>query len=196
MGKKKKEPDVRQPEVESQQEYLSLRDNDCVEVLVRRKKYKVYPLRNGQIAKLSRLLLRKKSVEQPDGGEKKKVADYLSDVLFDQKLACKAAAIFLQHGHLGWLKLKLRYWWLWRWFYYVREYTSKELAQLLTEGKKKVPLDEFLTTTILLTGVKDTLMMMRREEAERILQELSSAQSTPSVSPAADSTNRGTSSAV
>ena len=166
-----KEPEVRQPSVEAQRTYASIRDNDAtiVEVLGTKKKYKICWLKNGQIERLSRLLIHKADTDDIDG----KNDTSLDTIIEDSKLACKAAAIYILDGY--W-KLKFRYWFLWRWFYYVRQYDNVQLQAILEEGKKKVPLTQFLMTTMSLTGAKATLMNMRTEEAERTLRELASAQ--------------------
>lgn len=166
-----KEPKVEQPSVESQRTYASLRDNDAtvVSILGTNKKYKIRWLKNGQIDKLSRLLIRKSDTDEKDGTQD----NALDAILNDSKLACKASAIYILDGY--W-KIKFRYWFMWRWFYYIRQYDNVQLQELLEEGKKKVPLIPFLTTTMSLTGAKGTLMNMRTEEAERTLQELAMAQ--------------------
>lgn len=146
-----------------------MRDNEATEVTIlgTNKRYKLRWLKNGQIEKLSRVILR------ADGKTGKEEDNILKQVISDNKLACKVAAIYLLDG---WFKLKLRYWLLWRWFYYVKDYSADQLHPLLEEGKKKVPLMQFLGATMSLIGAKDTLMQMRTEEAERILHELSTAQ--------------------
>jgi hypothetical protein len=166
-----KEPKVEQPSVDAQRTYASIRDNDAtiVTILGTKKKYKIRWLKNGQIDKLSRLLIRKGDTDDKDGKED----NPLDAVLSDSKLACKAAAIYILDGY--W-KIKFRYWFLWRWFYYIRQYDNIQLQKLLDEGKKKVPLTPFLMTTMSLTGARATLMNMRTEEAEHILQELATAQ--------------------
>lgn len=166
-----KEPKVEQPSVESQRTYASLRDNDAtvVSILGTKKKYRIRWLKNGQIDRLSRLLIRKGETDNEDGTKDSP----LDAIIEDSKLACKAAAIYILDGY--W-KLKFRYWYLWRWFYYVRQYDNVQLQEILEEGKKKVPLTPFLLTTMSLTGARVTLMSMRTEEAERTLQELASAQ--------------------
>lgn len=187
MGKKK-EPEVKQPGIEGQRMYASVRDNDATLVHIRKKTYKMHWLKKGQIAKLSRLLIGKKKFDDvTDDATKDDNAltneEKLSSLLEDQKLSCKAAAIFLLDG---WLKLKLWYCFLWRWFYYVKQYDDYDLEEVLSEGKKKVPLDQFLKSTIYLIGVKDTLMMMRAAEAEHILHELSTGQLTASPKESGD----------
>jgi hypothetical protein len=89
---------------------------------------------------------------------------------------CKVAACIVLNGLWP---IKLRYWFLWRWFYYVKEYTDEQLAPLLEEGKKKVPVEAYYEATILAIGMKDTMMAMTRAEVERILQEHSTGQPTP-----------------
>ena len=197
MGRKKKEPDVRQPSASGQRTYQSLRDNDATLVYVRKKHYKIRWLKAGQMAKLGRLLMNKKrydlpsNSQNPEGTEEVDSGNVLEKFLYDQKLACKAAAIFILDGF--W-KMKMRYWFLWRWFYYIRQYDCQDLEQLISEGKKKVPVEQFLSVTMYLIGAKDTLMMMRTEEAERILRELTSEASTASPKGSGDSATPNTSS--
>jgi hypothetical protein len=166
-----KEPKIEQPSVQAQRTYASIRDNDAtvVSVLGTKKKYKIRRLKNGQLDKLSRLLIRKGDTDDQDG-QKDCPLDAIID---DSKLACKAAAIYILDGY--W-KIKFRYWFLWRWFYYIRQYDNAQLQPILDEGKKKVPLMQFLMSTMSLTGARATLMTMRTEEAERTLQELASVQ--------------------
>lgn len=162
-----KEPKVEQPSIEEQREYVSLRDNDAtiVNIVGTKKKYKIRWAKKGQISKLSRLLVRKSSTDEKDNGQDSP----LDAIIDDTKLTCKVAAIYILDGY--W-KLKFRYWFLWRWFYYIKQYDDIQLQPILDEGKKKVPLIQFLSATISLTEVRGTLMNMRTEEAERILREL------------------------
>jgi len=166
-----REPKIEQPDVDAQREYASVRDNDAtvVGILGTNKKYKIRWLRNGQIEKLSRLLIRKADTDEREGSSD----NPLDAVLEDTKIACKAAAIYILDGY--W-KLKFRYWFLWRWFYYVRQYDNEQLQPILTEAQKKIPVGQFLITTMSLTGARATLMTMRTEEAERILREHATAQ--------------------
>lgn len=165
MEEEKKEPIVEQPSIDAQQLYLSLISNDAeeVEILRTNKKYKVRWLKNGQLQKLTRLLLHKKSVDS----DKTTGSDVMDAILEDNKLACKAAAIILLDGF--W-KIKFRYWYLWRWFYYIRQYDNIQLMPILEVGKKKVPLKQFYGTITSLTEAKDTLMRMTAREVELILQ--------------------------
>jgi hypothetical protein len=159
-----KEEKKEQPTFDAQAVYLSLVNNDAEEVTILRtnKKYKIRWLKNGQIEKLSRLLLHKKDLDDNTTTG----SDILDSILEDSKIACKAAAIIILDGY--W-KIKLRYWLLWRWFYYVKQYDNIQLEPILESGKKKVPLIQFFRTITSLTEARDSLMRMRAKEVETIL---------------------------
>ena len=167
---KDEETRLDQPSDESQKLYLDMIGNGETEVKIIRsnKSYKIRWLKNGQLEKLSRLLMHK---DEEDG--KTTGIDVLDEILADCKLACKAAAIIILDGY--W-KLKFNYWWMWRWFYYIKQYDNIQLQPILDEGKKKIPQMQFFKTIISLTGAKTTLMTMREKEAASILQELGTAQ--------------------
>lgn len=160
---------MEQPNEEEQKEYLSLTNNDytLVSVIGSKKKYKIRWMRNIQLEKMSRILL-KKGKEDKQGEE-----DILSEFVTDTKLACKMASIYtLNNGFL----LHLLYWFRWRWFYYIKEYSFIQLRDILIEGKKKIPQTQFYVVTTLLIGAKATLMTMRAKEVEAFLQEQDTAQ--------------------
>lgn len=186
-----KEPVVEQPTLEMQREYKSLTDNIPTEVAIlgTNKKYLIRWLKYGQLSKLSKLLIRKHDVDNKDVGES--ALSKVDMIIGDSKLACKASAIYVLNGF--WT-LHLKYWFLWRWFYYVRQYDYAQLAPILTEGKKKVPLMPFLGTTTLLIGAKDSLLQMTTMEAEHILQGLNSAQLSQEQSTGSSSSGQDTSS--
>lgn len=166
-----KEPIISQPTDEEQRDYVSLRDNDAtiVRILGTKKTYKLRWVKKGQLVKLSRLLVHKGDTDNAD----KEIEDVLNMIIADSKLACKASAIYILDGY--W-KLLFLYPFLWRWFYYVKQYDDIQLKDLLEEGKKKVRQTEFFIVTMSLIGAKATLMTMTTKEAERTLQELSLVQ--------------------
>jgi hypothetical protein len=171
--KKKEIPEqvLEQPTLDAQQTYLSLVSNDATEVQILRtsKKYKVRWLKNGQLEKLTRLLIKAGKTDNV----KSSGIDALDEILQDCKLACKAAAIITLNGYWS---VKFRYWLRWRWFYYIRQYDNIQLDAILDIGKKKVPLMQYYRTIMSLTEAKDSLMRMRAKEVEATLQELSMAQ--------------------
>ncbi len=87
----------------------------------------------------------------------------------DLRIACKAAVIYLLPGF--W-KRKLTYWFLWRWFYYVRQYDCIQLQPIISAGYGSTPYIDFLRTVSILSNQKTTLMQMTREEGEKVLQEM------------------------
>lgn len=92
----------------------------------------------------------------------------------DSKVLCQAAALIVLNGF--W-KCHLFYWLKWRWFYYVRQYNSQELAPVIETAQKKTAQEAavaYLNCTMLLTALKDTAKQMTKEEAERTLRELRS----------------------
>ena len=91
----------------------------------------------------------------------------------ESKVNCKVAALFRLNGFF---MIHLFYWLVWRWMYYVKEYRNEELLPYLAECKKKVGLESYIYTTILVTGMKDTVMSMTREEVEHIQAELAMGQ--------------------
>lgn len=148
---------VKKKVTEDQEKKLNeIVENKPTEVKVRNRTFNVRWLRNATIRKLTDIML-------AEGDE--------------SKVSCKcAAAIALNEC----FKIKFFWWFLWRWFYYVKQYYDAELFPLIETAKKKLPVGDYYTNTILLIGMKDTMMNMTRKEAKVILQELSSEQHTQS----------------
>lgn len=135
--------------------------SDYVEVQIPRtnKKYRIGKLKNNQLDALARLLMKN------DGKDIRK----MDEILGDGKLACKAAAIYVTPGFF---RLKLRYWYLWRWFYYVRQYDNTQLLPILSAGVGSTPYFDFLKTMSILSNQKTTQMRMTVKEAEALMQEV------------------------
>nr|DAU28939.1 MAG TPA: hypothetical protein [Caudoviricetes sp.] len=186
-----KEPIVEQPSIEMQRAYKSLTENTPTEVTIpnTNKKYLIKWLKYGQLNKLSKLLIRINNIDNKNASEN--VLDKANMIIGDSKLACKASAIYILNGF--WT-LHLKYWFLWRWFYYIKQYDYAQLLPILTEGKKKVPAMQFFGTTTLLIGAKDTLLQMTTMEAERILQGLNMGQLSQEQSTESSSSEQDTSS--
>lgn len=144
----------RQPTIEEERVLNSIVEDEVSEVVVRNTTYRLKYMRNATIRKITDVMLK-------DGD--------------DSKVSSKCAALMVLNGFF---KIKLFYWFLWRWFYYVKQYLEIELHPLIDEGKKKVRAEDYYINTIFLIGMKDTMIAMTREEAERFRQELSSGQRT------------------
>ena len=111
---------------------------------------------------------RKWHVEWMRNGTKRKVTHIMLTEKEDDKVNSKCAAAIVLNGY--W-KILFFYWFLWRWFFYVMQYSDEELLPLIETGKKKVRVEGYCACTILLTEMKDTVKSMTREEVNRIRQE-------------------------
>lgn len=106
------------------------------------------------------------------------IADWISALMSkngdENKFLSKCAALIRLNGF--W-RCHLFYWLVWRWYYYVRQYSAAELTPLFEVAQKKTAQEAapaFLNATILLTALSTTKKQMTRAEAERTLQELRS----------------------
>ena len=98
----------------------------------------------------------------------RKITRVLSEEGNDDKISAKVAAAIVLNDY--W-KL-LFFWWLtWRWFYHVKQYDESQLTPLIAEGKKKVQQGQFYENIMLVIGMRDTIMAMKKEEVERFLRE-------------------------
>ena len=93
--------------------------------------------------------------------------DPLAAINSDSKLACKVAAAVVLHGFFT---MKMKWWYLWRWFYYVRQYDVEQLNELLSEGIAALPYQETLETYSLLLATREKLMHMTVREAQKLFE--------------------------
>lgn len=132
---------------DEQQKQLNAVIEDSVDyVTVRGKKKGVRWLKNATIRKVTDVLLGEHGHES--------------------MVNCKCAAAIVLNGYWG---IKLWWWVLWRWYYYVKQYRDSELTELIEVGKKKVDVESYYLTTTYLTAMKDTMMAMTRTEVEHFL---------------------------
>ena len=101
------------------------------------------------------------------------VCDWVSALMArdgnDNKVISQAAALITLNGF--W-RCHLWYWFRWRWFYYIRQYTAAELTPIVQMAQKKTvhgAATAYLNATILLIGLSTTKKQMTKEEAERTL---------------------------
>lgn len=144
------EKKIEQPEVAFEKALNSVIEDKEESVVIRGKKFKIKDLRKAVRRKLTDLELEhKEELEYP----------------------CKCAAAITCNSFwslaafwgLGWA---LR----WRWYYYVKQYTTAELLPLIRLAKKKAEKEmlAYTLSTILVTAMKDTTMTMTKQEAKRI----------------------------
>lgn len=73
------------------------------------------------------------------------------------------------------IKIKLFYPLLWRWFYYVKGYSWDELLPAVTLIKKKIPLEAYWQGMALSVDMMTSWRTMEKKEAEQYRRELMSA---------------------
>lgn len=112
------------------------------------------------------------------GGIYNDTLDWITDILTyekdDKRITAKcAAAVWLN----GFFRLRLFWWAVWRWMYYVKQYTDTELQPIIAECKKKADSDQLMyyLNIMSLTDVKTTAMTRTMKEAQPILPELRGA---------------------
>lgn len=147
-----KEQTIKQPSLDAERELNDVINDSKDVIRIRNIRWKVGWIRNRAKRKLTDILLNEQE---------------------DDKVNSKCAAALLLNGYF---KIFFFYWLLWRWFYYVKQYSDEELLPVIELCKKKVQVEAYCATTILLTEMKDTIMIMTREEVNRIRQESIMAQ--------------------
>lgn len=91
--------------------------------------------------------------------------DKRTDTRHEMQQAAKVAALIVLNGFF---KIKLLYWFVWRWYFFVRQYKAEQLMPIIEEGKKKLPQIGFLMNTTLIANMRDTIKAMTRAEVGRI----------------------------
>ena len=148
---KKKEEIIKDATLEDEKLQMSVRKNWADDVVVRGKTFKVRWMHPSTTEWITSLMLK-------DGN--------------DRKVICQASALIILNGF--W-KSHLFYWFLWRLYYYIRQYNAEELTPIIEMAQKKTAQEgavAYLNATMLLIALKDTTKQMTKAEAERTLQEL------------------------
>lgn len=138
-----------QPTLDDERQLLGVMDNEATEI----------PLGKGTI-KLRMLT----------GHAQHKITQILLAEGREDMVSCKCVAAARLNGFF---KIKFLWWLLWRWYFYIRQYSEADLAPAVAEIKKKVPLTDYLANTTYLIAIRETMMQMNREEVSRTLQGLS-----------------------
>lgn len=145
MGKRKKH--ITPPAFEDEKELFEAIDNVPDEVQIRKKYYKFKLLTGFAQHKITKILMSK--------GD-------------DAQVSCKCVAAAWLNGFFS---LKLFWWIVWRWFYFIKQYTEEDLGDAVALIKKKIPLAAYSANTILLIGMRETMMQMNKNEVYLILRE-------------------------
>lgn len=140
---------ISQPTKEDEQLLEDIVDNASEFAMIRNRKFKFRDLNGHARHKWTKVVL--------------------SDNEAEETISCKCVAIARLNGYF---KIKLLYWLVWRWYYYIRQYNEPELSEALALIKKKVPVVSWYINTTLLTAMKETMMQMTRAELGVIQAEL------------------------
>ena len=143
---------VRQPDEAEQKELQDVVDDSVDVVSLRGRDVRVDWLRNATQRKISSIMVNEKD---------------------ERKVIAKCAAAIVLNGYWS---LLLLWWIVWRWYYYVRQYTDEELLPILEMGKKKVPAIPYFRATMFLTELKMTMAQMTREEVQKALKHFQAGQ--------------------
>ena len=141
-----------------EQKQESMSESVVVNIPGTSKSYEIKKQGNAQFAKIVELLMRRADYNADDP---------LAAINRDSKLACKvAAAIVLR----GFFTMRLKWWYLWRWFYYVRQYNVEQLNELLSEGIAALPYEETMNAYSMLSATRETLKHMTFAEAQKLFE--------------------------
>ena len=146
---------MKQPTMDIQRELGQLVEDIPTEVTIpyTNKVYKIGWIRHDTIRKITEVLNKKaKSPKDED------------------KVLYKAMALIVLNG--VW-KIFFFYPILWRWFAYVKQYQDYQMLPVIETAKKKAPQIPYFLSMTYLTGLKDSLATMSREEVERMHREQS-----------------------
>lgn len=142
---------IPKPTAKDENQLLDIWDNAPDIILIRERKFAFRWLNGHARLKITNILNRKS--RRDDAATHK----------------CVAAAVLN-----GYFRIKFLYWFLWRWYFYVRQYGEEELEEAVKTIKKKVPDNQYFRNIISLTAIRTTIMQMNSQEVRRSLQELSS----------------------
>lgn len=145
MAKRKKY--INPPTLEDERELLDTVDNVVSKVDIRGKSFSFRMLTGFAQHKITQILV--------GNGD-------------DAKVSCKCVAAAWLNGFFS---LKFFWWIVWRWFYYIRQYTEDDLGNAVALIKKKIPLAAYSANTILWIGMRETMMQMNKNEVYLILRE-------------------------
>lgn len=110
-------------------------------------------------------------------GTQRKLSNIILKYKDDDTLQHRCAAVCVLNSFF---KILFLYPILWRWYFFVKEYSANEMYEIFEVSKKKVQQESSLKNMVLLIGVRDTLKQQTMTSVESILQKLLSEQSTQS----------------
>lgn len=151
---------MKQPSVESRAEYGAIEQNRPSEVRIpgRKRPVRLFWLKPYTLEKLTEVWLeRDLAAARLEKGE-----DVAKDMLQEPYFAFKEAALMMLNHDL---KIRFFYPLLWRWL--AHRYSEEEIAPIISEGKKKLPLVAHYEIMACSMDMRTDLMKMTKMEAEQ-----------------------------
>ena len=103
------------PTPEDEEQLNDIMENKPTLVELRGKKISIGWLKRGTIRKFTEIMSKKDN---------------------DDKVSCQAVAAIVLNGYWA---IKFRWWFLWRWYFYIKQYGDDELGPIIAMAKKKIP---------------------------------------------------------
>lgn len=156
------------PTKESRRELYAIMQDipAAVHIPGRKKPYKVQGMKPYTIERLTGLWIERDAIHVSDA------ADALKSLCKDPYFSHKQAALIVLNGYI---KIKLLWGLLWRWWAYIKGYTEEQLTPIISEGKKKLPLKACWENLVYTQDMRNDWITMTKKEAEQYRAELLSA---------------------
>ena len=160
---------MKQPDNEQEKALLDINSEtkSLVHIPYTNKSYRVGYMKPYCSEKITKLIV------ESEASVPKSEVDSMKLMSERSKLLSKASAYIILNNFF---KINLFYPFLWRYFYFIKEYTYDQLFFILVEAKKKIQLEGFSLSMAFLHLMKETKMTMTTKEAKAYHQELLSAQ--------------------
>lgn len=161
------------PSKEAQAELSAIMQDTpaIVEIAGTNKRYKIRGIKPYTIECLTALWI-ERDLSRPEGA-----ADNLKSLCQDPYFNHKQAALMVLNSFF---KIKLFWCFLWRWWAYVKGYEEHQLTDIISEGKKKIPLSAYWMNLLFTLDMRNDWMQMTKKEAEQYRAEHLSAPAQPS----------------
>ena len=156
---------MKQPTLEQRKEYIEIAENSVSVVPIKgtKKSVRLRWLKPYTIERITQIWIERDLA----AAQLEKGADVLKDLAKEPYFAFKEAAMMILNHDI---KIRLFYPLLWRWLAF--RYDETQIAPIVEEGKKKLPLMAHYGTMAYSLDMRTDLMKMTKREAEQYRAEL------------------------
>ena len=156
---------MQQPDLEARKEYMDIMDDSVSVVPIKgtRRSFRLRWIKPYTMERITKVWLeRDLASTRVDKG-----SDVLKDLAKEPYFAFKEAALMILNNDI---KIRLFYPFYWRWL--AMRYDETQILPVISEGKKKLPLEAHYATIILSMDMNEAMMKMTKKEAEQYRAEL------------------------